>query len=219
MFLRWDCVSPWWSVRWVRPRGSMSSASHWTAYERPAWRWLSPARQNKQRSQTKKESQEYLAAFVNVVILTTWLSVITRSRVSQHDLTTPRGNVAISSFRSPSTWSVVVSSLLPEGGQLKTGLSFLYNQKAGYASRHGETVSPPARSISLMQNLAVDTAAGWWAGELSVNRKSLPLRTAQTPCCAALRTWKTWKIKYFYSVVNWASDYFSHSEVCRADRP
>lgn len=51
-------------------------------------------------------------------------------------------------------------------------------------------VSPPACSISFMQNLAVVTAAGWWAGAFSVNRKSLPLRMEQTPCCAALRTWK-----------------------------
>lgn len=48
-------------------------------------------------------------------ILTTWLSVITRSRVSQQDLTDPRGNVPINSLRRPSTWSVVVSSLLPAG--------------------------------------------------------------------------------------------------------
>lgn len=47
--------------------------------------------------------------------LTTWLSVITRSRVSQQDLTAPRGNVPINSFRRPSTWRVVVSSLLPGG--------------------------------------------------------------------------------------------------------
>ena len=36
-------------------------------------------------------------------VLTTWLSVITRSRVSQQDLTAPRGNVPINSFRRPST--------------------------------------------------------------------------------------------------------------------
>lgn len=45
--------------------------------------------------------------------LTTWLRVMTRSRVSQHDLTAPRGNTPISSFRRQSTWRVVVSSLLP----------------------------------------------------------------------------------------------------------
>lgn len=50
-------------------------------------------------------------------------------------------------------------------------------------------VSPPACSISLMQNLAVLTAAGWWVSALSANKKSLPLRMAQTPCCAALRIW------------------------------
>lgn len=51
-------------------------------------------------------------------------------------------------------------------------------------------VLPPACSISLMQNLAVVTAAGWCAGASSVNRKSLPLRMEHTPCCAALRTWE-----------------------------
>lgn len=36
-------------------------------------------------------------------VLTTWLSVITRSSVSQQDLTAPRGNAANNSFRRPST--------------------------------------------------------------------------------------------------------------------
>lgn len=57
--------------------------------------------------------------------LTTWLSVITRSRVSQQDLTDPRGNVPISSFRRPSTCSVVVSSLLPEGGEERHSHNYL----------------------------------------------------------------------------------------------
>lgn len=49
-------------------------------------------------------------------VLTTWPSVITRSSVSQHDLTAARGNVPSSSFSRPNTWRVVVSSLLPVGG-------------------------------------------------------------------------------------------------------
>jgi len=44
---------------------------------------------------------------------TTWLRVMTRRRVSQQDLTEFRGNADSSSFSRPSTWRVVVSSLLP----------------------------------------------------------------------------------------------------------
>lgn len=119
-------------------------------------------------------------------VLTTWLSVITRSRVSQHDLTAPRGNVPSSSFSRPNTWRVVVSSLLPGG----RGINCHQRCKQLCVSVASALPAPPACSISLAQNLAVVAAAGWWVGALSLNRKSLPLRMAQTPCCAALRTWR-----------------------------
>lgn len=122
-------------------------------------------------------------------VLTTWLSVITRSRVSQQDLTAPRGNVPNSSFSRPNTWRVVVSSLLP-GGRPQNGVNCHQRYKQLCISVASTLAAPPACSISLAQNLAVVAAAGWWVGALSLNRKSLPLRMAQMPCCAALRTWR-----------------------------
>lgn len=125
-------ISPWWSVHWVLARGSKHSASRWTADERPAWRSQSPATAGK-HSSIKNHTQVQPDAFVYLYrhyygcfcALTTWLSVITRSRVSQQDLTDPRGNVPISSFRRPSTCSVVVSSLLPEGGEERHSHNYL----------------------------------------------------------------------------------------------
>ena len=127
-------------------------------------------------------------------VLTTWPSVITRSRVSQQGLTAPWGNVPTSSFRRPSMWSVVVSSLLPEGYKKnrQSQIFHLFTDKNNLSVNrvNNPGALPPAWSISLMQNLAVVTAAGWWAGAFSVNRKSLPLMMEQTPCCADLRTWR-----------------------------
>lgn len=130
-------------------------------------------------------------------VLTTWLSVITRSRVSQQDLTAPRGNVTISSFRRPNTCSVVVSSLLPEEEKKKQNIMLCDRIRTNRSilvrvtcKKCEHVLVPPACSISLMQNLAVATAAGWWDGALYVNRKSLPLRMEHTPCWAALRTWE-----------------------------
>lgn len=125
-------LSPWWFVHWVLARGSKHSASRWTADERPAWRSQSPATAGK-HSSIKNHTQVQPDAFVYLYrhyygcfcALTTWLSVITRSRVSQQDLTDPRGNVPISSFRRPSTCSVVVSSLLPEGGEERHSHNYL----------------------------------------------------------------------------------------------
>lgn len=118
--------------------------------------------------------------------LTTWLSVMTRSSVSQHCFTALTGNPVTMSLSRPSTCSVVVSSLLPEK-TTRLGIRLQPKRNRLWA-RLPEHHPPPASSISLTQNLAVFAAAGWCEGAESLNRKSLPFRMAHTPCCAALRT-------------------------------
>lgn len=196
-------------------RGLKHSASHWTACERPAWRSLSPATATntaailkKKKKKLKQLNKEYLAALANVYVFSPhgWVSSLaaeshnkTWQLPEETSPSIPLGDPAHEVWWCP-------LCCLREGKNRHNLLEQAQNN-TNYRLNHSKNnksvcisviqpscsdhvVLPPACSISLMQNLAVVTAAGWWAGALSVNRKSLPRRMAQTPCCAALRTWE-----------------------------
>lgn len=122
-----------------------------------------------------------LALFFQSPELTTWFKVMTRSRVSLQLFTRASGKQGSMSFSSVSMCSVVVASREP-GRQRGVLVLILLCCPHFPPPTLGLTTSPPDFSISWMQNLAVETAAGWWAGAFSPNMKSLPLRTEHTPC-------------------------------------